>query len=144
MCYFILSNLHPKQGVVMKSASVLFAALCGVGLVMGGCATKRYGRQIEVSEYERTALTCREIDMEIAKAQSFKDQVEATKFDGRDVLAILGDFGIGNLTERDEALKGADKRLQQLRDLRLTRGCPNGVTVAPTAEVAGAGGRAGD
>jgi len=105
---------------------VLGAALVAVfaPLMFTGCATKRYGRQTELAAAENTELTCREIDIEISKVREFQDQVNKDGFDGRDVLGILGDFGIGNAMERSDALKSAERRLQQLQDLRKVRNCP--------------------
>jgi len=93
-------------------------------VVLSGCATKRYGRMQSLSTTERLDLTCREIDIEIAKAREFLDGIAETGFDGRDVLAILGDFGIGNAMERGDAVKSGKKRLEELEALRVEKGCP--------------------
>jgi len=106
---------------------VFGAALAAVVLpltCLTGCATKRYGRQTELAAVEKTELTCREIDIELSKVREFQDQINKDGFDGRDVLGILGDFGIGNAMERSDALKSAERRLQQLQDLRKVRNCP--------------------
>jgi hypothetical protein len=112
----------------MRTSSVGKCVLlaCVAAAVGGqfGCATKRYGRQTELSDVEKTQLTCRELDIEIAKVRAFQDQVNKDGFDGRDVLGILGDFGIGNSMERGDALKSAERRLQQLQDLRQAKNCP--------------------
>ena len=89
-----------------------------------GCATKRYGRQTELGAVEKTELTCREIDIELSKVREFQNQVNKDGFDGRDVMGILGDFGIGNAMERNDAMKSAELRLQQLQDLRKAKNCP--------------------
>lgn len=89
-----------------------------------GCATKRFGRQTELSAVEQRELTCREIDIEIAKTHAFIDQVNKDGFDGRDMLGILGDFGIGNSMERSDALKSAERRLSQLEEIRRMKNCP--------------------
>ncbi len=92
--------------------------------VLQGCATKHYGRQGMLTSYEKTSMSCREIDLEMAKVRGFIDQVnEESEFSGRDVLAILGDFGVGNSMERGAALKSANKRLKELGDLRTAKGC---------------------
>ncbi|MEJ1959687.1 MAG: hypothetical protein WDM70_09950 [Nitrosomonadales bacterium] len=58
-------------------------------------------------------MNCREIDLETAKVNGFIDQVnKESEFSGRDVLAILGDFGIGNNLEKSTALESANKRIE--------------------------------
>ena len=89
-----------------------------------GCATKTYGRQGTLTSYEKDSMTCREIDLELAKNRGFVDYVnKESEFSGRDVLAILGDFGIGNNMEKSAALESANKRIEQLRDLRDGKKC---------------------
>lgn len=92
-----------------------------------GCATKTYGRQGSLTGYEKDTMTCREIDLELAKTRGFVDHVnKESEFSGRDVLAILGDFGIGNNMEKSAALESANKRIEQLRDLRASKTCSPG------------------
>ena len=69
-------------------------------------------------------MTCRELDLEIAKVHGFIDKVnKESEFSGRDVLAILGDFGIGNNMERGAALKSANQRLEELQESKVAKGC---------------------
>jgi hypothetical protein len=104
---------------VLAAACVLTAIV-----TIQGCATKTYGRQGTVTNFEKDTLSCREIDIEAAKVQGFLEQVNTeSQFSGRDVLAILGDFGIGNNMERTAAIESADRRSAQLRDLRTAKGC---------------------
>lgn len=103
-------------------------AAAAIILLAPGCATKNYGRQGELTSYEQGTLSCREIDLETAKAHGFLSHVEKeSQFDGRSVLSFLGDFGIGNLMERSSAVESATARLAQLQDLRIQRGCGNSV-----------------
>lgn len=101
------------------------AALLAVSLTaMQGCATKTYGRQGTLTDFEKNSLTCREIDLELARTRGFIDHVnKESEFSGRDVLAILGDFGIGNSMERTAALESANKRAELLGTLRVARKC---------------------
>lgn len=104
-----------------------------LAFVLAGCATKHYGRQGEVTDFEKQTLSCREIDLEEAKVHGFLGHVEKeSNFDGRSVLSFLGDFGIGNLMEKDNAVESANTRLRQLQQLRLARGCTSAPPV--TAE----------
>jgi hypothetical protein len=100
--------------------------LIGVLVVISiqGCATKTYGRQGSLSAFEKNTMSCREMDLEIAKTRGFIDLVnKESEFSGRDVLAILGDFGIGNSMEKSAAIESANKRLEQLEGQRNTKKC---------------------
>lgn len=103
---------------------VLFVASLLVLLFIQGCATKTYGRQGSLTNYEKDSMTCREIDLEMAKVNGFVEHVnKESEFSGRDVLAILGDFGIGNNLEKSAALESANKRIEQLRVQRNAKKC---------------------
>ncbi len=113
------------------------------GLVLVGCSTKNYGRQPELTSFEKSTMTCREIDLEEAKVHGFLSHVrQEAEFDGRSVLSFLGDFGIGNLMERDAAVDSANKRLAQLSAAKSRQGCsyanryPQAAPVAPVAQTA--------
>ena len=70
-------------------------------------------------------MSCREVDLDLAKTRGFIDQVnKESEFSGKDVLAILGDFGIGNNMERTAALESANGRIASLSELRRTKQCP--------------------
>ncbi|MBE0620860.1 MAG: hypothetical protein IH605_09735 [Burkholderiales bacterium] len=104
--------------------TVILAASFLVLVAIHGCATKTYGRQGTLTGYEKDTMTCREIDLELAKVRGFVDHVnKESEFSGRDVLAILGDFGIGNNMEKSAALESANKRIEQLRDQRDAKKC---------------------
>ncbi|MDF5964965.1 hypothetical protein P4055_14755 [Pseudomonas aeruginosa] len=103
---------------------VLLGAVMLAGLSVAGCSTKNYGRQPELTDFERQTMSCREIDLEQAKVQGFLSHVrEESEFDGRSVLSFLGDFGIGNLMEKDAAVDSANQRLTQLAGAKMQRGC---------------------
>lgn len=106
----------------MKTRALVFTALAVVAVA--GCSTKNYGRQPELTSFERQSMTCREIDLEEAKVHGFLAHVrDEAQFDGRSVLSFLGDFGIGNLMERDAAVDSANKRLAQLSQTKTRQGC---------------------
>ena len=107
----------------MTQALIIVAALVAVTAIQG-CATKTYGRQGMLTDYEKESMTCREIDLDLAKTRGFVDHVnKEAEFSGRDVLAILGDFGVGNNLEKSAALESAGKRVDQLRQLRSSKKC---------------------
>lgn len=102
-----------------------FAVLLAAStLAAQGCATKTYGRQGNLTSFERGSMTCREIDLETAKTKGFIDRVnKESEFSGKDVLAFLGDFGIGNSMERTAAMESANKRVDELDALRSAKKC---------------------
>lgn len=103
-----------------KAMALGLAAVAAIA----GCSTKNYGRQPELTSFERSTMTCREIDLEEAKVHGFLSHVrQEAEFDGRSVLSFLGDFGIGNLMERDAAVDSANKRLAQLSAAKSRQGC---------------------
>ena len=70
-------------------------------------------------------MNCREIEIEIAKAEEFLANVRAERrgVSGKHVLGALGDFGIGNMMEGDEAEASGDARLKSLRELKAEKRC---------------------
>lgn len=112
------------------------AFIAALALIVSGCATKNYGRQGDVTDFERRSLTCREIDIETAKVHGFLKHVDTeSEFDGRSVLSFLGDFGVGNVMEKSSAMESATKRLAQLQQARSERNCnaANEAQVTPSA-----------
>nr|WP_232357145.1 hypothetical protein [Burkholderia contaminans] len=100
-----------------------------------GCATKNYGRMGNLTDYERNTMSCREIDLEIARVDGFVSHVDKeSEFDGRSVLSFLGDFGIGNLMEKDSAMQSASDRRRALDSRRSSKQCGYVATAqAPSA-----------
>lgn len=110
----------------MNIYRLLFGAsmVAGVLVAISGCATKTYGRQGALTGYEKESMTCREIDLETAKTRGFVEHVnKESEFSGKDVLAFLGDFGIGNNMERSSAIESANNRVTQLQELRAIKKC---------------------
>lgn len=103
----------------------LTLALCAsAALATAGCATKNYGRQGELTDFESRTMNCREIELEAARVKGFLNHVEKeSDFDGRSVLSFLGDFGVGNVMEKSSAVSSATTRLAQLDRARASRGC---------------------
>ncbi|CAG9165283.1 hypothetical protein LMG23992_00414 [Cupriavidus laharis] len=102
--------------------SILAIGFCV--LAMQGCATKNYGRQGVVTDFERQTMSCREIQLEQAKVQGYIQAVDKeSEFSGRSILSFLGDFGIGNVIEKNAAMESADSRAYQLRMLSYERRC---------------------
>lgn len=107
----------------MKHVTII-AAFALVIISVQGCATKTYGRQGTITSYEKDSMTCREIELELARTRGFIDHVnKESEFSGRDILAILGDFGIGNSMEKSAAIESANKRIEQFQWLRDAKKC---------------------
>lgn len=104
-------------------------------LAVQGCATKHYGRVGTVTDFERQAMTCREIALEQARVSGFLRRVDKeSQFDGRSVLAFLGDFGIGNVLEQNAATESATARMSALQTPSAQRGCVAQSVAATTAQ----------
>jgi hypothetical protein len=115
----------------MKGIGITLILIAGI-IFYQGCATKTYGRVGSLTNFEKDGPSCREIELETARTQGFIEHVnKESEFSGRDVLAILGDFGIGNAMERSAALESAKNRIVQLRELRTAK---SAVLIRPRGE----------
>lgn len=102
--------------------ALVFTIVAAVAL--SGCATKRYGRAVGLSELERQSYTCREIDLEISKVEALQQQIAAgAQIDLASVAAWMADWGIGNAMERAAAEKTATQRKNELLALKTAKGC---------------------
>jgi hypothetical protein len=107
--------MHSRIAIV----SVLLTAA-----VLSGCATKHYGREPIVTPGETARLDCNAVGIEIAQTHGFIEQVnKESQFDSRSVLSFLGDFGIGNLMEKEAAMSSARERLASLERAHSQKGC---------------------
>lgn len=109
----------------MKKTVLTSLLIISIVSIFTACSTKRYGRLQNVTELESQYLTCQAINVEIDKAQKFIDHVETNndKIDKEYVLGILGDLGIGNRMEYNEAKKSAKIRLADLKTLKEKKSC---------------------
>lgn len=95
-----------------------------VALASGGCATKRYGRVQSLTTAERQFYSCPAIEVEIAKVEAFRLQIaQGAQFNGASVMGFLGDWGIGNASEKNAAERTATERMTNLLALRAEKGC---------------------
>lgn len=106
---------YKEKGFIMKKI-----AFCFIGILMlSGCATKQYPQAPAMTSAEADSFDCRDVGVELAKAQSIKHEIDATgQFDGRTVLGVLGDFGVGNGMAKSDAYKKVDARIQQLEAIK--------------------------
>ena len=92
--------------------------------ILTGCATKRHGRLAPLSDVERDAYSCEQIQVELAKVAAFQEQVaENSKVNLASVGAWLVDGGLGNAMERNAAGKTALQRQEELIQLGERKGC---------------------
>jgi len=110
-----------QQGNAMKYAAL---TMISVAVALGGCATKRYGRLQPLTAAETQVYDCRDIEVEIAKVEAFRQQVsDGARINGASVMGFLGDWGIGNANEKNSAERTATQRMQDLLALRAQRQC---------------------
>lgn len=110
------------------------AAIALMAVAVTGCATKRYGRLQPLTSYETLNYSCDLIHIELAKVDAFDRQVEQqAKFSGMSVASFLGDFGIGNVIERNEAKKTSVERRAQLQGAYAAKRCGDVVVVRTDA-----------
>lgn len=110
----------------MKYTKTLFAIslVIATACLFSGCATKRYGRMTSLTFTEKNLYDCRDIELEISKVEKFILEVnEGGDIDLRSVAGFLGDFGIGNAMEKNEAIKSAYERLLELKQLKTEKDC---------------------
>lgn len=98
----------------------------GVCVVLAGCATQRYGRLTPLSDAERAAMTCRDTQLEIVRAEAFLADIrkQRSTTSPAHVFGFMGDFGIGNVVEGDAAEASGAARLVELRALAQQKSCP--------------------
>lgn len=95
-------------------------------LLLTGCATKRYAIATPLAATEASLLSCRDVTLELARADQIEKQIDETgKMDYRTVAGFLGDLGIGNGMAKEEARKALNARRTGLRDLQVQKGCVN-------------------
>jgi len=112
---------------------LMLGALTAACTVLNGCVTKPLGREESLTQTERSIMTCRDIDIGIARTQAFTQRIVNDPTDARDVSGFLLDWGIGNHMEKTDALKSATNRQEQLEHLRAQKNCPLSTASAQSA-----------
>ncbi len=108
----------------MKSSVFAGSVVLVLAVAMtAGCATKRYGRMQPITDTEAQYYDCKDIEIELSKIAAFRQEIADAEMDGRSVVAFLGDFGIGNAMEKDDALDSAAAREADLLNLKTEKGC---------------------
>jgi hypothetical protein len=98
--------------------------IAGLALVMAGCATKRYPIATSLGAAEAGALTCRELEIELLRAEEVRRQISQTaEVDWRSVAGFLGDYGIGNAMAKNDADKAINARVASIRAAQVEKRC---------------------
>jgi len=93
-------------------------------LFVVGCATKQYPIAVPLSNAETNLMDCKDLELEVVKAEQVEQKINETgEFDGKSVLGVLGDFGIGNNMAKNDARKALSERKQTIRDAQVEKGC---------------------
>ena len=98
--------------------------IVGLALVTASCATKRYPIATTLGAAEASALTCRELDSELQRAEEVRRQISQTaEVDWRSVAGLLVDFGIGNAMAKRDADKAINNRVASIRAAQVEKRC---------------------
>lgn len=94
-------------------------------LFVQGCATKDYGRQSSLTDYEKEAMSCQDIDQEMNRVVAFVKRVKSGGDDrhGMEFVAEMENRWLGNSLERSAAVESANSRMIQLWALRDAKKC---------------------
>lgn len=109
----------------MKKVISTTLLLAIISVLFTACSTKRYGRLENVTQKEAKYLSCQALEVEVEKVQNFIQKVNTqnSKWSKEDILAFLGDLGIGNRMEVSEALESAQNRLNDLKTIQGQKAC---------------------
>ena len=96
----------------------------GTLVLLTACATKRYPIATQFSAAEADLLDCRELNLELAKAEETRTKIaETSGTDWRSAAGFLGDFGIGNAMAKSEADKALADRKIGINEAKAAKGC---------------------
>lgn len=69
-------------------------------------------------------MTCRELDLELIRAEEVRKQISSTaQTDWRSVAGFLGDYGIGNAMAKNDAEKAINARVVAINDAKAEKKC---------------------
>ena len=101
--------------------------IAGLALIIAGCATKRYPIATSLGAAEASVLTCRELEIELLRAEEVRRQISRTaEVDWRSVAGFLGDYGIGNAMAKNDADKAINNRVASIRAAQVEKRCNSG------------------
>ena len=101
---------------------VILTAIAAVSL--SACATKRYPIATNLGPAEQAAMSCRELELELIRADEVRKQISSTaEMDWRSVAGFLGDYGIGNAMAKNDAEKAVNNRVSSIRAAQASKNC---------------------
>ncbi len=104
--------------------TIITVAVLAAACATAGCATKRYPIATQMGAAERAAMTCRELDLELIRAEEVRLQITSTaKTDWRSVAGFLGDYGIGNAMAKNDAEKAINTRVTAIHAAKVEKSC---------------------
>lgn len=114
-----------------------FVIVSLLALSVVGCATKRYPIATPFSAAEAAAMNCRELTLELVKAEQVQLQITQTATtDWRSIAGFLGDYGIGNAMAKSEAEKALAERINAIRAAQANKNCNGEKTASLSDRVA--------
>jgi hypothetical protein len=114
----------------------MIAPMLVASVMVTGCATKRYPVVTPLSGAEKAMYSCRELQLEMLKAEEVQLKITQTaETDWRSVAGFLGDYGIGNAMAKSEASRAVAERVSTIRAAQAEKGCLPGLesAAAPAA-----------
>lgn len=107
----------------MKTTAIALALVVSAA----GCATKQYPMATYFSQTEASAMTCRELGIELVRAEQVQAQIRDTsRTDWRSVVGFAADFGIGNHMARSEADRAVTQRITAIKVAQVDKSCTAG------------------
>ncbi len=104
-------------------------------IAVSACATKRYPIATPMSPGEASLLSCENLALELVRTDQVEKQINETgQFDGKTILGVLGDFGIGNGMAKEEARSALAERRRTIREAQLSKGCIKAAPVEQNTE----------
>lgn len=103
-------------------AAIIGTAIAAVSL--SGCATKRYPIATPLGPAEQGAMTCQQLELELARTEVVRKRISDTaEVDWRSVVGFIGDAGIGNAIAKKDAEKAIAARVASVRAAQAAKNC---------------------
>jgi hypothetical protein len=111
-------------------AAIIGAAIAAVSL--SACATKRYPIATKLGPAEQSAMTCQDLELELARAEMVRQRISDTaETDWRSIAGFIGDAGIGNALAKKDAEKAINVRVASIHAAQAAKHCSG----APSASL---------
>jgi len=105
-------------------AGIFVTAVVMAALSLGACATKRYPMATALGPAEQGAMSCEDLDLELARAEMLRARIADTaETDWRSVAGFLGDAGVGNALAKRDAETAIKARVASIRAAQAAKSC---------------------